>query len=566
MSRKNKQSRGAKRTEKTKKRAARRSSNVIPIRGRDTSEIDMLIREFERWLPSAEFEDDPDKQAAIVDAVRALDFAVGYALPDHRPTEWSLEEVDAAIDFAEYMEEEEDDAFPASIAVFALRMFVDFLSKTSRWAGTISADIVMGACERYLLDSLGGLQVDVTGIQTSDEHDALSSVSILHRLDVLMDWIGYKRPVTPSGWLKPALLPDLLQALQIEQPTVALKAMKHHRILAETWELARDVQLIVITPSHVYPGPAAASWRGPEALTTRRSTLAAAVGRALTSESGAMAQLVDRIVARVVYHGLTIMPFAADRFASPYDGDLQSPTTTKALSRIQHIIEDGWLVIDRDGDYVVPEGLRPAVWDGVPDAFTPEFGRAATMITLRLELAGVRPRVWRRIRVFSLVPLNELHDVLQVAFGWNDAHLYAFTTPCVDHEHRYLSDEAMGTARAGRYTESVFDSTLGELVDEPGDVLSYEYDFGDGWEVSIVVEAFTPMNDGEPPVAIVAGGGTAPFEDVGGVPGWVDFIEAVNDQTHPRHLELREWAGLTPGSVFDPTSFDIDVVRRRLGV
>ena len=125
MSRKNKQSRGAKRTEKTKKRAARRSSNVIPIRGRDTSEIDMLIREFERWLPSVEFEDDPDKQAAIVDAVRALDFAVGYALPDHRPTEWSLDEVDAAIDFAEYMEEEEDDALPASIAVFALRLFID---------------------------------------------------------------------------------------------------------------------------------------------------------------------------------------------------------------------------------------------------------------------------------------------------------------------------------------------------------------------------------------------------------------------------------------------------------
>ena len=566
MSRKNKQSRGAKRTEKAKKRAARRNSNVIPIRGRDTSEMGVLLREFERWLPSEEFEDDPDKQAAIVDAVRALDFAVGYALPDHRPTEWSLEEVDAAIDFAEYMEEEEDDALPASIAVFALRLFIDFLVTTSRWTGAISADVVMGACQGYLLDSMGGLKVEVDDIDSSAERDALETVRVLQRLDVLMDWIGHKRPVTPSGWLKPALLPDLLQALQIEQPSAALKAMKHHRVLAEIWELARDAQLIAITSSHVYPGPAAAYWRGPQSLTTRRSTLAAAVGRALTSDSSAKAQFVDGIVARVVYHGLTIMPFAADRFAALRDDGLISPEIPKAHSRVEHIIEDGWLVLNEDGDYVVPEGLRPAVWDGFPERHIPESGEATTMITVRAELAGVRPRVWRRIRILALVPLNELHEVLQAAFAWNDAHLYAFTTPCFGHEHRYLSDEAMGTARAGRYTESVFDSTLGELVDEPGDVVSYEYDFGDGWEVSIVVEAFTPMNDGEPPVSIVAGGGTAPFEDVGGVPGWADFIEAVNDETHPRHLELREWAGLTPGSAFDPTSFDIDVVRRRLGV
>lgn len=565
MSRKNKQSRGAKRTEKSKRRAARRSSNVIPIRGRDTSEISVLMREFERWLPSADFESDPDKLATIVDAAMAVNVAADHAFPNHRPTGWSLEEVEALFEYAEYVEDEDDAGLPATITVFALRLFIDFLDTTSRWTGVIPAEVVLGVCQRYLLDAVGGLKVDVDEIDSSAERDALATVRVLQRLDVLMDWIGYKRPVTPSGWLKPALLPDLLQALQIEQPTVALKAMKHHRLLAEIWALARDVQLIAITPSHVYPGPAAASWRGPEALTTRRSTLAAAVGRALTSESGAMAQLVDGIVARAVYHGLTIMPFAADRFASPYDGDVLSPTTTKALSRIQHIIEDGWLVIDDEGDYVVPEGLRPAVWDGLPDIHNPEFGGAATMITLRAELADVRPRVWRRIRILSLVPLFEVHDVLQIAFAWNDAHLYAFRGSCIGHEHRYLPDEAMSDT-VDRYTESVFDATLADLVDDPGDEVTYEYDFGDGWEVNVVVEAFDQMQDGEKPVSIIDGGGTAPFEDVGGVPGWAEFLEAVNNKADPRYHELRDWAGLSPHTDFDPTAFDIDVTNRRLGV
>ncbi|MGW6036332.1 plasmid pRiA4b ORF-3 family protein [Gordonia terrae] len=566
MSRKNKQSRGAKRTEKTKKRAARRHSNVVPIRGRGTSEIDVLMREFERWLPSADFESDPDKLAAIVDAMTGLSVAIGLAFPNHRPTGWSLEDVEAAFDFAEYAEDEDEDGPSATITVFALRLFIDFLASTSRWTGDINADVVMGACQRYLLDAMGGLTVDVDEIDTPAERDALATVRVLQRLDVLMDWIGHKRPVTPSGWLKPALLPDLLHALQIEQPTVALKAMKHHRILAETWELARDVRLIEITPSHVYPGPTAALWRLPEALTTRRSTLAAAVSRALTSESGAMAQLVDGIVARVVYHGLTIMPFAADRLASPRDDGVISPGMPGALSRIQHIIDDGWLVVNDDGDYVVPEGLRPAVWDGFPDVYNPESSRLATMITMKVELADVTPLVWRRIRVLSQVSLAELHEILQVVFGWNNAHLFAFTLLGEEGDHRFMPQPAMNGLRADSHATHDLDVTLDDLLEDAGEQLLYEYDFGDGWEVNVVVERFEPPRDDEAPVSVVAGSGTAPFEDVGGVHGWSEFIEAVNNKADPRHHELRDWAGMSPGSAFDPTAFDIDAAKRRLGI
>ena len=53
---------------------------------------------------------------------------------------------------------------------------------------------------------------------------------------------------------------------------------------------------------------------------------------------------------------------------------------------------------------------------------------------------------------------------------------------------------------------------------------------------------------------------TPPPEDVGGAPGYADFLEAILDPNHPEHLAMREWCG----EDFEPGCFDLSGVNERL--
>ncbi|MET9339040.1 plasmid pRiA4b ORF-3 family protein [Nonomuraea sp. NPDC003804] len=47
-----------------------------------------------------------------------------------------------------------------------------------------------------------------------------------------------------------------------------------------------------------------------------------------------------------------------------------------------------------------------------------------TVHQLKVTLRGVRPPVWRRVHVPSTATLDQLHEVIQVAFGWEQHHLH----------------------------------------------------------------------------------------------------------------------------------------------
>ncbi|WP_343212715.1 IS1096 element passenger TnpR family protein [Arthrobacter sp. H41] len=55
----------------------------------------------------------------------------------------------------------------------------------------------------------------------------------------------------------------------------------------------------------------------------------------------------------------------------------------------------------------------------------------------------------------------------------------------------------------------------------------------------------------------IAGHGAAPAEDSGGVRGWMNIVQAVNDPSHEEHKEYREWLGLARGEVLNPKAFDV---------
>jgi hypothetical protein len=58
----------------------------------------------------------------------------------------------------------------------------------------------------------------------------------------------------------------------------------------------------------------------------------------------------------------------------------------------------------------------------------------------------------------------------------------------------------------------------------------------------------------------MAGANACPPEDIGGPPGYVDFVQAISDPAHPEHEELLEWCGAT----FDPFGFNLDAINAQL--
>ena len=76
----------------------------------------------------------------------------------------------------------------------------------------------------------------------------------------------------------------------------------------------------------------------------------------------------------------------------------------------------------------------------------------------------------------------------------------------------------------------------------------------------LVLEKTLPPAEGVRYTVCLAGARACPPEDVGGIPGYENFLEAMRDPKHPEHKQYLEWIG----GNFDPEAFDIDEVNRLL--
>jgi len=111
-------------------------------------------------------------------------------------------------------------------------------------------------------------------------------------------------------------------------------------------------------------------------------------------------------------------------------------------------------------------------------------------IKARLDL--IRPPVWRRISVPGNATLLKLHDILQIAMGWQDYHLHLFRIGGAIYGDP--EDDEYGD----RGTLDEAGVTLGQVVRREGQAFGYEYDFGDGWTHTLLVEKILPFEGRTP--------------------------------------------------------------------
>lgn len=148
---------------------------------------------------------------------------------------------------------------------------------------------------------------------------------------------------------------------------------------------------------------------------------------------------------------------------------------------------------------------------------------------LKVTLSDVEPQVLRRFDVPLKIKLNRLHDVIQAAMGWTDTHLYEFRAGGVGWGVPDPDEFYDGPLPANK--TSLFDV----LEDIGTKTIHYIYDYGDNWHHVIKVEKIGDALPGAEFPRLVRAIGACPPEDVGGFPGYADFLEAMADPGHEAH-------------------------------
>ena len=211
---------------------------------------------------------------------------------------------------------------------------------------------------------------------------------------------------------------------------------------------------------------------------------------------------------------------------------------------------------------------------------------------IRIELEESEPLIWRRVIMPAGATFKRLHDVIQNVTNFQSGypgggyHLYEFHLPeknkiVTDNEEAYL--ERQHYVKNKKYYEERLKDMPANMLQfelnyqkrlqievrkptglkiddylEKYKVIRYNYDFGDNWWFVVRLEEI--VDDyyfGFP--TLLDGAETAPPEDIGGIRGFYEFLEALKDPKHPEHRSMKEWINGWNFKEYDP-----DLINDRL--
>ncbi len=185
----------------------------------------------------------------------------------------------------------------------------------------------------------------------------------------------------------------------------------------------------------------------------------------------------------------------------------------------------------------------------------------------KVSLRDITPLIGRRLLVTSDTTIAQLHDMLQIAMGWEDLHL---------HQVR-IHGKAYGIYRAGgiSFADNPHQVTLADFKPRKGERFVYEYDMGDYWQHDIRVEQVLPLEPGKTYPVCTAGDGDCPPEDCGGPWGYMSLMEErcswsavgqAHDDVGLVAQRLLDWYHGGPRPTYDDDEFSdaMDRMRERL--
>lgn len=335
---------------------------------------------------------------------------------------------------------------------------------------------------------------------------------VLARARTLSGWIGAGKPVTANAVLRRADVGRAAALLGLPDPgrvrTAADVPALHH-----VWVAAEAAGLIALERDRAVAAPPDA--RAPEqrwyaalhAVLRAESTdrrrrgalvLCRAVLDVLTAWATPDPAELDRVVIRHLHS--SDVPDIAAAHAAFRRGE------TPVTGAVELLAEFGAL----DGLAVTPLGRWAHEQLLAGHEPPPAPALAATgpgtgdIYQLKIALDRFRPPVWRRVLVSSDTSLGVLHEVIQVAFAWDDDHLHVFTADGQGYADPFVELDGSADENAVR---------LSSVLPRPGASIDYRYDLGDCWDHRITLERTLDRDAARRYPSCVAGRGDAPVED-----------------------------------------------------
>lgn len=178
------------------------------------------------------------------------------------------------------------------------------------------------------------------------------------------------------------------------------------------------------------------------------------------------------------------------------------------------------------------------------------------IIQLNISLLDSKPLVWRQILVHNSTTFFELHHIIQIAMGWKNYHMFEFDVEGyrigeIDEEEEDYGDGQLLDATT---------VALKDIITQKGDVINYEYDFGDSWEHQIKVDEFLGVSKSITYPTCINGQMNCPPEDCGGIDSFYNSLDILKNKTHSEYKEIYEWFP----KKYNPKKFDIEKVNKRL--
>jgi hypothetical protein len=136
--------------------------------------------------------------------------------------------------------------------------------------------------------------------------------------------------------------------------------------------------------------------------------------------------------------------------------------------------------------------------------------------------------------------------------GWDNYHLHTFTIRGKEYGIDY--EDGISFADDPRKVR------LADFQFRTGESFRYEYDFGDGWEHELLIEAILAPDPQKHYPVCIDGQRACPPEDSGGASRYMEILEILDTPRHPEKRELKQWLGRS----FDPERFLRGEVNKRL--
>ncbi len=174
---------------------------------------------------------------------------------------------------------------------------------------------------------------------------------------------------------------------------------------------------------------------------------------------------------------------------------------------------------------------------------------------LKVTLVDTDPSVWRTFLIETDVTFNELHYVLQAVMGWTNSHYYVFRRDMMTISPSSRHDPIDSTSNDLDASKTA----IAEFFKHKGDAIEYTYDFGDSWEHLIELKEIVEHEDIHLALCL-EGERACPPEDCGGIPGYLELVNVMQDPDSEEYEEMVEWLG----EPYDSDHFDINQVNADL--